>query len=142
MCMWNITLVVNLNVYLSVCPNSVANDDQFASNVPDTTHPYMENMEGVAPGEGVALEGVTQTTSTEDHTDSSRSGYHENISSPAVTMEVGIRYLSQLRRSPFPINGIYALHHHSATNHFRRYADIKHRGTICIMTIAPCPLHC
>ena len=41
--------------------------------------------------------------------------------------EVEIYYLSQLRRCPYPINGVYKLHHRVAHNHFRRHADIKHR---------------
>lgn len=38
-------------------------------------------------------------------------------------------YLSQLRRSPYPINGVYRTYHRAAHNHFKRHADIKHRGT-------------
>ena len=39
-----------------------------------------------------------------------------------------MRYLSQLKRCPYPINGVYKVHHRAARNHFRRHADIKHRG--------------
>ena len=42
--------------------------------------------------------------------------------------EVEVRYLSQLKRCPYPINGVYKVHHRAARNHFRRHADIKHRG--------------
>ncbi len=47
---------------------------------------------------------------------------------PAKKLE--ICYLSQLRKSPYVINGVYKLHHHTAHNHFRRYADIKQRGEV------------
>lgn len=39
-----------------------------------------------------------------------------------------VRYLSQLKKCPYPINGVYKVHHRAARNHFRRHADIKHRG--------------
>ena len=44
--------------------------------------------------------------------------------------EVEFRYLSQLRQSPWPINGVYKIHHRAAHNHFKRHADIKHRGEL------------
>ena len=45
-----------------------------------------------------------------------------------VGKEVEMRYLSQLKKCPYPINGVYKVHHRAARNHFRRHADIKHRG--------------
>lgn len=103
---------------------SVPNDDQYASNVPDTldhlAHRQQQNEEG-----GVLF--------AEDSKLDSRDG-HEDTSSPTDSRGnrkvVEIRYLSQLRRSPFPINGVYKLRHHTAHNHFRRYADVKHRGEL------------
>ena len=44
--------------------------------------------------------------------------------------EVEMRYLSQLKKCPYPINGVYKVHHRAARNHFRRHADIKHRGEL------------
>ena len=54
-----------------------------------------------------------------------------------VPKKVEIRYLSQLRRSPYPINGVYRIYHRAAHNHFKRHADIKHRG---IHSLSPSPL--
>ena len=42
--------------------------------------------------------------------------------------EVGILYLAQLRKSPYPINGCLRVNHRAARSHFKRHADIKHRG--------------
>lgn len=47
---------------------------------------------------------------------------------PLDTERVEVRYLSQLRQSQWPINGMYRMHHRAANNHFKRHADIKHNG--------------
>ena len=88
---------------------SVANDDQYATNVPDTC---------------------------DDVTSSSNATEVRGQQLP-MAMEVdgeGVRekefwYLAQLRRSQYPINGIYRLSRNTAHNHFRKYTDVKHKGT-------------
>lgn len=92
---------------------SVANDDQYASNVPDTLLP------------------LTQHSDDSMLTEESRSGsVCEDRGSPVDggSKELEIRYLAQLRKSPYPINGVYKLWHRVAHNHFRRYTDVRHRG--------------
>ena len=42
--------------------------------------------------------------------------------------EVGVLYLAQLRKSPYPINGCLRVNHRAAHSHFKRHADIKHCG--------------
>lgn len=42
--------------------------------------------------------------------------------------EIGILYLSQLRKSPYPINGCMRINHRSLHSHFKRYSDIKSKG--------------
>lgn len=44
--------------------------------------------------------------------------------------EIGILYLAQLRKSPYPINGCLRVNHRAARSHFKRHADIKHRGEL------------
>ncbi len=43
-------------------------------------------------------------------------------------------YMSQLRRSQFPILQLCRKNRHTARNHFRRHADIKHQG-LSLMTV-------
>ena len=95
----------------------VANDDQYATNVPDTC----------------AEEGVNTNACTEVNkslqTSGGVSGESDGMWDQSGGMkEVEVCYLAQLRRSPYPINGIYKLSHRAAHNHFRKYSDIKHRG--------------
>ena len=99
-------LHLDSTVFLLCC--SVANDDQYATNVPDTRD-----------------EGTSVSTSTEGKGQQG-SGTME-VDGEGVK-EVEVCYLSQLRRSQYPINGIYKLNHNSAHNHFRKYSDVKHRG--------------
>lgn len=47
---------------------------------------------------------------------------------PKVPKSIEPRCWKHLHRSPFPINGVYQVYHRAARNHFRRHADIKHRG--------------
>ena len=51
------------------------------------------------------------------------------VLAPEQPEKVEVQYLSQLRQPQCPINGLYRTHHRSASNHFRRHADIKHIGT-------------
>lgn len=41
--------------------------------------------------------------------------------------EVEIRYLSQLRRCPYPISSLHKVYNKAPHNHFKQYSDIKHR---------------
>ena len=97
-------------------PCSVANDDQYASNVPDTHHQLTQQLTGA------------EAVSQESKPTSSRGSCDRTTPPPSSKEVVEIRYLSQLRKSPFPINGVYKLRHHTAHNHFRRYADVKRKG--------------
>jgi hypothetical protein len=45
---------------------------------------------------------------------------------PLETEKAEVQYLSQLRQSQWPINGLYRMHQRAAHNHFKRHADIKH----------------
>ena len=50
--------------------------------------------------------------------------------------EVGVLYLAQLRKSPYPINGCLRVNHRAAHSHFKRHADIKQRGkNTCSITL-------
>ena len=116
--------MVKINIILSlVFSLSIANDDQYASNVPDTHH-QSEDRGCVAVDESVKV----------NSSRGERSGDNNSPAVPPPVKELEIRYLSQLRQSPFLINGIYKIYHQSANNHFRRHADIKHRGKLSYNT--------
>lgn len=86
----------------------IANDDQYASNVPDT-HDEATTVSSTTDVKGHQGSGLIDVDG-------------ENVK------EVEVCYLAQLRRSQYPINGIYKLTHNSAHNHFRKHSDVKHRG--------------
>lgn len=106
--------------------NVVANDDQYASNVPDTLQQLIQQSEDAR----LALPDDPKPPGCEvGHVPDTKPGGCEVGHTP-VSKDVEIRYLAQLRRSPYPINGVYKLRHQVAQNHFRRYADVKHKAAL------------
>ena len=125
---WVWYYAVLLTLHFSL--HSVATDDQYASNIPDTAH-----QQPLALSQRHSAE--EPTLLSPDDAKGKAGGAGEGGGSGK---EVGIRYLSQLRQSPFPINGVYKLHHNTAHNHFRSPADIKHRGwCLCPYSGGPSP---
>lgn len=96
--------------------NVVANEDQYASNVPDTLQQLILQQQPETGGDPPQEKGASGSERP----------------AGGGSKEVEIRYLSQLRQSPYPINGVYKLRHHVAHNHFRRYADIKLKSSLPI----------
>jgi len=79
---------------------SVANDDQYATNVPDTCDDVTSSSNALEV-RGQQLPGATE------------------IDGEGVR-EKEVWYLAQLRRSQYPINGIYRVSHNTTLNHFGR----------------------
>ena len=108
-----------------VSPYRIATDDQYASNVPDTAH------QQPLPLSQRQMAEETNLLSPDDPKGKGGGGAGEGGGGGGSGKEVEIQYLSQLRQSPYPINGVYKLRHNTAHNHFRSPADIKHRGGVC-----------
>lgn len=115
--------------------NVVGTDDQYASNVPDglllegggggqepSWGAMAEDKSFPAPPSTLPPPSLNSVTTRSSKIKSDSPAKQED-----GAKEVEIYYLSQLRRCPYPINGVYKLHHRVAHNHFRRHADIKHR---------------
>lgn len=96
--------------------NVVPSDDHYATNVPNEDSTFM------VPAPMEAYNGPREEVGEKIKAKREDLLCAEQVPKPSEP-----RCWNQLRRSPFPINGVYQVYHRAARNHFRRHADIKHR---------------
>lgn len=135
----------------------VANDDMYASNVPDSlSSSSASSLDTPLSVEGSEESGRTSgsSKSTRSKKESIKDGgewkllacvvlqilmlitavVHCKMPSLSLApMEVEIRYLSQLRRSPYPISSLHKVCHKAPHNHFKQHSDIKRKGRLSLL---------